>query len=107
MIRSDHDRRKRPMNVSAKPASIDVEIHGNFVDGREIEAGSGEMLDVRNPATGDVIAKIPNSTKEDIDRAMKSARSAFEGKAWGGMDVRSRARLGNRLAGGVRAHPAE
>jgi len=51
------------------------------------------MLDVRNPATGDVIARIPNSTIEDIDRAMKSARTAFEGKAWGGMDIRARARL--------------
>src|ERR1700686_3238845 len=98
MIRSDHDRRKRPMNVSAKPKTIDVEIHGNFVDGREIEAGSGEMLDVRNPATGDVIARIPNSTAEDVDRAMKSARAAFEGKAWGGTDIRARARLVNRLA---------
>src|SRR6202790_5717130 len=90
------------MNISAKP--IDVEIHGNFVDGCEIEAGSGEMLDVRNPATGDVIAKIPNSTKEDIDRAMKSARAAFEGKAWGGMDIRSRARLVNRLADAFEAN---
>ena len=56
------------MNIPAKP---EVELHGNFVDGREIEAGRGEMLDVRNPATGDVIARIPNSTHEDIDRAMK------------------------------------
>src|SRR6266849_4988687 len=62
------------MNISAKPATSDVEVHGNFVDGREIEAGSGQMLDVRNPATGDVIARIPNSTADDIDRAMKSAR---------------------------------
>src|SRR6202163_1052314 len=84
------------MNISAKP--IDVEIHGNFVDGREIEAGHGEMLDVRNPATGDVIARIPNSSAEDVDRAMKSARAAFEGRAWGGMDIRARARLVNRLA---------
>ena len=80
------------MNVSAKSAAIDVEIHGNFVDGREIEAGAGQMLDVRNPATGDVIARIPNSTAEDIDRAMKSARAAFEGRTWGGMDIRARAR---------------
>jgi acyl-CoA reductase-like NAD-dependent aldehyde dehydrogenase len=50
------------MNVPSKPASIDVEIHGNFIDGREVEAGNGAMLDVRNPATGDVIARIPNST---------------------------------------------
>ena len=81
------------MNVPSKPASIDVETHGNFIDGREVEAGNGAMLDVRNPATGDVIARIPNSTAEDIDRAMKSARAAFDGKAWGGMDTRARARL--------------
>jgi delta 1-pyrroline-5-carboxylate dehydrogenase len=86
------------LNIPAKHHAIDVEIHGNFVDGREIEAGNGPMLDVRNPATGEVIAKIPNSTADDIDRAMKSARAAFEGKAWGGMDIRARARLVNRLA---------
>ena len=67
------------MNISAQP--VDIEIHGNFVDGREIEAGATEMLDVRNPATGDVIARIPNSTTADVDRAMKSARAAFEGRA--------------------------
>src|SRR6476659_9571355 len=86
------------MNIPSKAGTMDVEIHGNVIDGREVEAGSGEMLDVRNPATGDVIARIPNSTEADIDRAMKSARAAFEGKAWGGMDIRARARLVNRLA---------
>ena len=92
------------MNVSSNPGVTDVEIHGNFVDGREIEAGNGAMLDVRNPATGDVIARIPNSTTDDIDRAMTSARAAFEGKAWGGMDTRSRARLVNRLADAFEAN---
>jgi len=92
------------MNIPTKPAATEVEIHGNFVDGREIEAGNGAMLDVRNPATGDVIARIPNSTSEDIDRAMKSARKAFEGKEWGGMDIRARARLINRLADAFEAN---
>jgi len=92
------------VNVSSNPAAANVEIHGNFVDGREIEAGSGAMLDVRNPATGEVIAKIPNSTADDIDRAMKSARAAFEGKAWGGMDTRARARLVNRIADAFEAN---
>ena len=90
------------MNSPTK--SIEVEIHGNFVDGREIEAGHGETLEVRNPATGDVIAKIPNSTRDDIDRAMTSARAAFAGKAWGGMDIRARARLVNRLADAFEAN---
>src|SRR5882724_4085459 len=92
------------MNIPAKPAAASVEIHGNFVDGREVEAGHGVLLDVRNPATGDVIARIPNSTAADIDRAMKNARAAFEGRAWGGMDIRSRARLVNRLADAFEAN---
>src|SRR6201994_3526168 len=92
------------MNIPAKPVSSSIEVHGNFVDGREVEAGQGPMLDVRNPATGEVIAQIPNSTAADVDRAMKSARAAFEGKAWGGMDIRARAKLINKLADAFEAH---
>ncbi len=92
------------MNIPAKPAAIDVAMHGNFIDGGEIEAGNGELLDVRNPATGDVIARIPNSTSTDVDRAMKSARAAFEGREWGGMDIRFRSRLVNRLADAFEAN---
>ncbi|HYW63738.1 MAG TPA: aldehyde dehydrogenase family protein, partial [Bradyrhizobium sp.] len=92
------------MNIPAKQGAMSVEMHGNFVDGREIEAGAGALLDVHNPATGEVIARIPNSTAEDIERAMKSARAAFEGREWGGMDVRARARLVNRLADAFEAN---
>ena len=81
-----------------------VEEHGNFVDGAEIEAGTGDMIDVRNPATGVVIARIPNSGPADVDRAMKSARAAFEGPAWGGLDIRARARLVNRMADAFEAN---
>src|SRR5665213_2383727 len=81
--------RREPMNITTKPAAASIDIHCNFVDGREIEAGSGEMLDVRNPSTGEVIARIPDSNADDVDRAMKSARTAFEGKAWSGMDIRA------------------
>ena len=62
-----------------------IETHGNFVDGAQIEAGSGALIDVRNPATGEVIARIPESGPVDVDRAMRSARTAFESKEWGGM----------------------
>ncbi|MDB5501500.1 MAG: aldehyde dehydrogenase [Tardiphaga sp.] len=92
------------MNIPATAASLDIETHGNFVDGKQVEAGNGTLLDVRNPATGEIIARIPNSTAADIDRAMKSARAAFEGREWGGMDIRSRARLVNRLADAFEAN---
>jgi acyl-CoA reductase-like NAD-dependent aldehyde dehydrogenase len=91
------------MNSYERP-NLEVETRGNFIGGREVEAGTGELIDVRNPATGMVIARIPNSGQADIDRAMKSARAAFEGREWGGMDIRARARLVNRLADAFEAN---
>ncbi len=90
------------MNMREPTPSI--ETRGNFIDGREVEAGDGTLIDVRNPATGAVIARIPNSGPADVDRAMRSARAAFEGKEWGGMDIRARARLVNRLADAFEAN---
>jgi acyl-CoA reductase-like NAD-dependent aldehyde dehydrogenase len=81
--------------------------YGNFIDGGQVEAGSGALIDVRNPATGEIIARIPNSTAADVDRAMRSARAAFEGRAWAGMDTRIRARLVNRLADAFENHLEE
>ncbi len=91
------------MNVISKP-DFEIETHGNYVSGREVEAGEGELIDVRNPATGGVIARIPHSTPADVDRAIKSARAAFESREWGGMDIRARARLVNRLADAFEAN---
>ena len=91
------------MNKLEKPVAV-VEHLGNFVGGRTIEAGEGPRIDVRNPATDAVIATIPNSTPADVDRAMKAARAAFEGREWGGMSVRERARLVNRIADAFEAN---
>jgi acyl-CoA reductase-like NAD-dependent aldehyde dehydrogenase len=74
------------------------ESRGVFIDGREVPASSDEQLDVLNPATGEVIARTAHGTAADVDRAVQSARRAFEGKAWGGLDPRARARLVNQLA---------
>ena len=91
------------MNVLEKPLAK-IEVHGNYVDGREIEADAGQTIDVRNPATGAIIATIPNSTAADVDVAMKSARKAFESREWGGLSIRERSRLINRLADAFEAN---
>jgi acyl-CoA reductase-like NAD-dependent aldehyde dehydrogenase len=76
---------------------------GLFIDGRETPEPSREQIDVLNPATGEVIARIAHGTAQDVDRAIQSARRAFESKEWGGIDLRSRARLVNRLADALEA----
>src|SRR5207248_4557564 len=76
---------------------------GFFIDGSETKPASHEQIDIHNPATGEVIARIAHGTPQDVDRAIQSARRAFESKEWGGMDVRARARLVNRLADALEA----
>jgi malonate-semialdehyde dehydrogenase (acetylating)/methylmalonate-semialdehyde dehydrogenase len=46
-------------------------INGEFVDSK------GPLLDVVNPATGKVIARVPDSTQEEFDAAVKAAQEAF------------------------------
>jgi aldehyde dehydrogenase (NAD+) len=50
----------------------------NFINGKWVDAKSGETFENRNPANwGEVVGIFPNSSKEDVDEAIKSARSAY------------------------------
>ena len=53
----------------------------NFVDGEFVDAAEGRTSAVINPSTGAEIAQAPDSGGEDVDRAVKAARTAFE--TWG------------------------
>jgi betaine-aldehyde dehydrogenase len=50
----------------------------NFIDGQFTDAAGEGARDVLNPATGEVIARMPCSGEEDVDRAVKAARKAFD-----------------------------
>jgi malonate-semialdehyde dehydrogenase (acetylating)/methylmalonate-semialdehyde dehydrogenase len=54
-----------------------VEVLRNFVGGRWVESHANEFLDVFNPAKGEVIARTPLSTAEDLDAAVVAAKKAF------------------------------
>jgi betaine-aldehyde dehydrogenase len=51
----------------------------NVINGELVDPAEGETEDVVNPATGEPIAEAPLSTEEDVDRAVKAARGAFDG----------------------------
>jgi betaine-aldehyde dehydrogenase len=51
----------------------------NFIDGESVEPADGQRTDVLNPATAEVIAAAAESTQEDVDRAVKAARTAYDG----------------------------
>ncbi len=88
-------------------ATTNIAVHGLFIDGAEVPASRSDLLDVVNPATGALLARISHASDADVDRAVRSARAAFEGSAWAGLSNRTRAKLINKLADVFEAHLEE
>jgi malonate-semialdehyde dehydrogenase (acetylating)/methylmalonate-semialdehyde dehydrogenase len=62
----------------------------NYVGGRWASSSTDELLDVTNPATGEVLARVPLSTPAELDAAVAAAREALP--AWRAVAVPERAR---------------
>jgi aldehyde dehydrogenase (NAD+)/betaine-aldehyde dehydrogenase len=76
--------------------------HGLFIDGQVVEPASGELRDVLEPATGNVLARAATAGEADVDRAVEAARAALEGR-WGRTAPTERSRLLHALADAVAA----
>ena len=72
-------------------------VHKLFV-GAENVAGHGELLQVLNPATAEPIASVHCANADDVDRAVRVARDAFDSGVWRGMTIHQRARVLHRFA---------
>ncbi len=59
-----------------------------FIDGKWIDAQDGKTFDVLNPATGEVIAKVPDGTSKEVCLAIESAGNAFP--AWSSLTAYQR-----------------
>src|ERR1700733_7216689 len=81
-----------------------TETLSNFIDGESV-ASSGETEAILNPATGEEIARAPISSPEDVDRAVKAARGAFDG--WSGTTPAQRAQALLALADLIEEHGDE
>ena len=63
----------------------------HWIDGKHVKGTSGRFADVYNPATGEVQAKTPLATAEEIDAAVQSAKAAQP--AWAAVNPQRRARV--------------
>jgi betaine-aldehyde dehydrogenase len=70
----------------------------NFIGGEAVDPVEGGAEEVVNPATGEVIAEAPLSTKADVDRAVAAAKKAFENGSWATIPPNERARALLRMA---------
>jgi aminomuconate-semialdehyde/2-hydroxymuconate-6-semialdehyde dehydrogenase len=63
---------------------------GLYINGEYVQASTGATFEVKNPATQEVIAKVSEASPEDVDRACRIARDAFENGPWRTMTVAER-----------------
>jgi aldehyde dehydrogenase (NAD+) len=93
--------------MSAYPDPRGLSVAQLFIDGRQVDGGTGETVDDINPADEQVICQVARATTEDLDRAVAAARRAFEGGPWPRMTPKERGRLLVRVAEAVEAAAAD
>ncbi len=69
-----------------------------LIDGKLVAAASGKTFPVYNPATAEVVARIPEADRQDVDLAVKAARRAFDDGSWSRVKPNERSRLLWKLA---------
>lgn len=78
-----------------------------LINGEWVESTSGKTFSTVDPSTGKVIAVVSEAGPEDVDKAVKAARQAFENGPWKKMSASERGRLIYKLADLIEAHKEE
>ncbi|MFB3917354.1 MAG: aldehyde dehydrogenase family protein [Terriglobales bacterium] len=102
------------MSVAVTPVTLDQRVAGFlstprqlFIGGRWVDAASGKTFPTYDPSTGEVLARVAEAGWEDINRAVKAARAAFDTGPWRKMTASERGRLMWKLADLIESHLEE
>ncbi len=82
-------------SVAERP---ETRAYQHFIDGRWVDAASGERFDRISPYDGRVVASYPNGGVEDAQRAILAARKAFDESKWPTSPAKDRARILQKAA---------
>jgi phenylacetaldehyde dehydrogenase len=78
-----------------------------FINGQWVNAASGKTFDTPNPATGETLARVAEGDAEDINRAVRAARAAFDDGPWSRMTPSERGRIIWRIGDLILEHTQE
>jgi 1-pyrroline dehydrogenase len=80
--------------------------HKLFIGGSWVDSSGGEVQEIKNPATGEVIATAPKGTQADVDRAVAAARKAYD-ETWSDTTPRERSEILLKVAAVIEDHAEE
>jgi acyl-CoA reductase-like NAD-dependent aldehyde dehydrogenase len=96
-----------PDALSDAARSFAAGPHRLVIGGERPEAADGRTFETFDPATGRGIAEVAYAGVEDVDRAVRAAREAFEDGRWNGISAAQRTRAMLALADAVEEHADE
>eukprot|EP01018_Ginkgo_biloba_P016818 Gb_01407 [translate_table: standard] len=86
---------------------IHVKYTKLFINGEFVDSVSGKTFETCDPRTADVITRVSEATKEDVDLAVKAARNAFDHGPWPRMSGYERGRIMHEYADLIEQHVEE
>lgn len=78
-----------------------------YLDGRFVEASSKQTRDIYNPAKGEVMARVPEATPADVEKAIAAARREFDEGKWPNLAPAKRGHILFKIAEAIRAQAQE
>ncbi len=81
-----------------------IEIQ-NFINNQQQPSRAGHWIDVYEPATGKIYARLANSSPEDVEDAVNAAQTAFRG--WSALAAEQRADVLNQIAAQIEKRASE
>src|SRR5215218_6799302 len=92
---------------SAAAQTLERPLFGHVIDGEVVPSLDGATMPVHDPATGEQVASAAAGSAADVDRAVRSAREAFDDGRWRYLPPLEQERRLRRLAALIAEHGAE
>lgn len=84
-----------------------VEYGQLFIGGELVEPAGEGVIEVVSPHSEEVMGRVPHASRADVDRAVASARLAFEQGEWARLDLDERIAVVTRIKDGIAARHEE
>ena len=96
-----------PDALSDAARSFAAGPHRMVIGAERLESSDGRTFETFDPATGRVITEVPHAGTDDVDRAVRAAREAFENGSWSGIAAAERTRAMLAFADAIDANTDE
>lgn len=106
-INATSDESIRVTGEQKRSSIMEIPIINHFIAGVAVPPASGQYINVENPATGAVTARLAAGNADDLDSAVAAAKAAGADPAWRDMPAERRSALIYALAQRIQAHAQE